>query len=51
MLMCIFMFVKEHGHEFNADHALQELYDYVKRYQDQVGIIAKILKVLIRRYQ
>ncbi|XP_068703592.1 plexin-A1-like [Montipora foliosa] len=26
----------EHGHEFNADHALQELYDYVKRYQDQL---------------
>lgn len=28
---------QEHGHEFNADHALQELYEYVKRYQDQVG--------------
>lgn len=26
----------EHGHEFNADHALQELYDYVKKYQDQL---------------
>ncbi|XP_068690006.1 plexin-A1-like isoform X2 [Montipora foliosa] len=26
----------EHGQEFNADHALQELYDYVKRYQDQL---------------
>jgi len=26
----------EHGHEFNADRALQELYDYVKRYQDQL---------------
>ncbi|KAK2550072.1 Plexin-A4 [Acropora cervicornis] len=27
---------KEHGQEFNADHALQELYEYVKRYQDQL---------------
>ena len=32
------VFVQEHGHEFNADHALQELYDYVRRYQDQVGM-------------
>ncbi|KAJ7389562.1 hypothetical protein OS493_030610 [Desmophyllum pertusum] len=26
----------EHGHEFNGDHALQELYDYIRRYQDQL---------------
>jgi len=32
------VFAQEHGHEFNGDHALQELYDYVRRYQDQVNI-------------
>lgn len=32
----IIVFAQEHGHEFNGDQALQELYDYVRRYQDQV---------------
>ena len=28
--------LQEHGQEFNGDHALQELYEYVRKYQDQV---------------
>ena len=36
------VFAQEHGHEFNGDHALQELYDYVRRYQDQVSIVHKL---------
>lgn len=37
LILIVFICVQEHGHEFNADHALQELYDYVKKYQDQVS--------------
>lgn len=29
-------FSMEHGQEFNGDSALQELYDYVRKYQDQL---------------
>lgn len=36
MLIDVIVFAQEHGHEFNGDQALQELYDYVRRYQDQV---------------
>lgn len=41
-------FAQEHGHEFNSDHALQELYDYIRRYQDQVNMHdAKLLYALV----
>ena len=32
----LLLFSQEHGQEFNGDSALQELYDYVRKYQDQV---------------
>ena len=38
LINVMIVFAQEHGHEFNGDHALQELYDYVRRYQDQVNI-------------
>ena len=45
-LVDIYYCVQEHGQEFNADNALQELYEYVKRYQDQVGSIKTVNSVL-----
>ena len=45
-LVSIYYCVQEHGQELNADHALQELNEYVKRYQDQVGSIETANRVL-----
>ena len=45
-LFDIYYCVQEHGRELNADHALQELNEYVKRYQDQVGSIETANRVL-----
>lgn len=45
-LVDIYCCVQEHGQEFNADHALQELYEYVKRYKDQVVSIKTANRVL-----
>lgn len=45
----LIVFAQEHGHEFNGDHALQELYDYVRRYQDQVNIAHKSYRLYLHR--
>lgn len=42
------IFAQEHGHEFNGDHALEELYDYIRKYQDQVNINTYGAKVVCR---
>lgn len=36
LISMLLLLSKEHSQEFDGDSALQELYDYVRKYQDQV---------------